>query len=74
MALTAISVYAPSKSVESIFVVALIFGLVNIPSVSSWAVLGQQMKRLLTNINRLRVFNGTMALLLVLSLYPVISP
>ena len=74
MALTAISVYAPSKSVESIFLVALIFGLVNIPSVSSWAVLGQQMKRLLTNFNRLRVFNGTMALLLVLSLYPVISP
>jgi len=72
MALTAISVYAPSQSVESICLVALIFGLVNIPSVSSWAVLGQQMQRLLTNITRLRVFNGTMAFMLVLSLYPAV--
>ena len=53
-------------------VVAGVFGLVNLPSVTSWAVLGQQMARVLTNPRRLMIFNWTMAGLLVLSLYPVI--
>lgn len=74
MALTAISAYAPDQSLWAIFVVAALFGAVNLPSVSSWAVLGQQMARLLTNPRRLTVFNWTMALLLVASLYPVIWP
>ncbi len=74
MALTAISVYAPSKSFAAILVVALVFGAVNLPSVSSWAALGQQMRRILTTSWRLRAFNGTMAVLLVASLYPVVRP
>ncbi|MEL0437321.1 LysE family translocator [Phycobacter sp. K97] len=74
MALTAISAYAPDQSLWAIFVVAALFGAVNLPSVSSWTVLGQQMARLLTNPRRLTVFNWTMALLLVASLYPVIWP
>ena len=73
MALTAISVYAPSQQFTSIMLVALIFGLINLPTVSSWTILGQQISRLLTNSLRLRAFNFTMAALLVVSLYPVLA-
>ncbi|MCE8514547.1 LysE family translocator [Ruegeria pomeroyi] len=74
MALTAISAYAPGQTLMAVLVVAAIFGAVNLPSVSTWTVLGQQMARLLTNPRRLTVFNWTMAGLLVLSLYPVLWP
>lgn len=72
MALTAISIYAPTQSLQAVLLVAAIFGLVNLPSVSSWVMLGKQMQKILTNQNRLKVFNMTMASLLVLSLYPVL--
>ena len=71
MALTATTVYAPSKSLGAILLVAVVFGAVNLPSVSTWTVLGQQMQRVLNNAARLRTFNVTMAVLLVASLYPV---
>ena len=74
MALTAISVYSPSQQMESIAIVALVFGLVNLPSVSLWAVLGQQLSKILSTNSRLRTFNFSMAGLLLLSLYPVINP
>ncbi|PCJ08456.1 MAG: hypothetical protein COB16_07135 [Rhodobacteraceae bacterium] len=74
MALTAISAYAPDQTLSAILLVGLVFGAINLPSVSSWTVLGQQMARLLTNPRRLSIFNRTMALLLVASLYPVIWP
>jgi len=74
MALTAISVYSPSQQMESIAIVALVFGLVNLPSVSLWTVLGQQLSKILSSELRLRAFNFTMAGLLLASLYPVINP
>ncbi len=74
MALTAIAIYAPDRATWSIFVVALVFGLVNFPSVSIWTVLGQELRRLLKSPASLRAFNWTMAALLVLSLYPVLLP
>ena len=72
MALTAITLYAPERTAWSILMVAAVFGAVNLPSVSSWTVLGQQMTRVLTSPLRLRVFNVIMALLLVASLWPVV--
>lgn len=72
MALTAVSVYAPSQTTAGIMAVAVVFGVVNLPSVGIWAVLGQQMRRVLTNPARLRAFNLLMAVLLVSSLYPVL--
>ncbi len=72
MALTAISVYSPSRSGETIVLVALVFGVINLPSVSVWTVLGQQFRVLLTTGARLRAFNYTMAGLLLGSLYPVV--
>jgi threonine/homoserine/homoserine lactone efflux protein len=72
MALTSISLYAPDQTVRSIFLVAAIFGAINLPTVSSWTFLGQQMRRLLTNPTHLRMFNWIMAASLVASLYPVV--
>jgi threonine/homoserine/homoserine lactone efflux protein len=53
--------------------VAAIFGLVNIPSVGSWTLLGQGMRRFLTSDRRRRAFNATMAVLLLGSLWPVLA-
>jgi threonine/homoserine/homoserine lactone efflux protein len=72
MALTSISLYAPSKSFFAVLFVAIVFGLINLPCISSWVVLGQKIQVLLTDRKRLRAFNITMALLLVMSLYPAI--
>jgi threonine/homoserine/homoserine lactone efflux protein len=73
MALTAVTAYAPEQTVPAVLAVAVIFGLVNIPSVGSWTLLGQQMRRWLTSDRRRRVFNAAMALLLVASLWPLIA-
>jgi threonine/homoserine/homoserine lactone efflux protein len=74
MALTAVGVYAPSQSLAAVLVVAMIFGAINLPTVSTWTILGQQMRRFLTSPRRLRVFNCTMAALLIASLWPVLMP
>ena len=73
MAVTAISAYTPSQTLGAVAVVGLIFGAINLPSVGSWTVVGQQMARVLTNPRRLVFFNRAMAGLLILSLYPVIA-
>ena len=72
MALTAISAYTPDQTLYYVSLVALVFGIVNLPSVSVWTVLGEQMARFLTSAARLRAFNWAMAGLLILSLYPVV--
>lgn len=72
MALTAITIYSPSRNVAAVAFVAAVFGIVNLPCISLWTSLGQQLQRILTSPMRLRVFNITMALLLVTSLYPVL--
>ena len=72
MALTALTVYAPSQNFLSVLLVAVVFGGINLPCVSLWALLGQQLQRLLTSRRRLVVFNVSMAVLLVVSLYPVL--
>ncbi|WP_299348534.1 LysE family translocator [uncultured Shimia sp.] len=72
MALTAITLYAPDRSFLAVLLVAATFGAINLPCVSSWTVLGQQMRRLLTRPKLLIAFNWVMAALLVASLYPVL--
>ncbi len=74
MALTAISAYTPTQSFGSVVLVGLVFGAINLPSVGSWTLLGQQLAHILTNRTRLVAFNWTMAVLLVASLYPVLWP
>ena len=75
MAITAISAYAPQDMgiwVGSL-IVAGVFAATNLPSVSVWAWLGVQVRRWLGSTRRLRAFNVTMAVLLVVSLYPMLT-
>ncbi|MCP4764934.1 MAG: LysE family transporter [Gammaproteobacteria bacterium] len=72
MALTALTVYAPSHGFTAIALVALILGLVNMPSIFVWVVLGSKLRRFLDSGVKMHVFNYGMALLLLATLYPVI--
>ena len=71
MALTALSVYAPGQSLTAVLLVAAVFGAINLPCIAVWTLAGLQLQRVLTSRRRLVVFNVSMAVLLVLSLYPV---
>lgn len=68
MALTAIALYAPDRNLAAVLLVAVIFGIINLPSTSLWAVMGQVLRGWLSSPARLRAFNWTMAALLVGSL------
>ena len=68
MALTAITLYASSSSLFSVLKVSLVYGVVNLPAVSTWVLLGKQIRKLLKSQIRLRIFNIIMALLLLSSL------
>ncbi|WP_299191815.1 LysE family translocator [uncultured Litoreibacter sp.] len=72
MALTAVTVYSLGTTPLAVAAVAATFGIVNGPAVSTWTIIGQQLRRILTNPTRLRVFNWGMAVLLIASLYPVL--
>ncbi|CAN1575395.1 RhtB Putative threonine efflux protein [Paracoccaceae bacterium] len=73
MALGAVAAYVPEPSLMAYATVALVFSAVNLPSVSVWAGAGQAVRRWLEGPGRLQAFNWTMAVLLVLSLWPVIT-
>jgi threonine/homoserine/homoserine lactone efflux protein len=73
MALAAISTYAPAESgIAGIALVAIVFSIVNLPSVSTWTLIGTRISRLFQNPKRLRVFNIVAALTLVGSVIPVL--
>lgn len=73
MALTATTVYAPpGGGWPGMALVAAVFAAVVLPSVATWAAMGQGLRRWLARPGRLRLFNAAMALLLVLSLWPVL--
>ncbi len=72
MSLGAITLYAPGQEWVAVAWVAGVFMLVNLPSVSIWALAGVGLRRLLQRPELLRAFNYTMAALLILALYPVI--
>jgi threonine/homoserine/homoserine lactone efflux protein len=72
MALTALAAYTTDNSVAAVGVVALAFMATNLPCISLWTILGQEMRRVLTSSARLRAFNVTMAVLLVATLWPIL--
>lgn len=74
MAMSAITLYAPDRSLGTVLVIAVMFGLVCIPANSIWILLGQEVRRLLRRPRLLRAFNWTMAALLIGSLVPVLLP
>ena len=72
MAIYAITNYVPDGSGwRGALLVAGVFAMTNLPSITIWATLGTQVKRLLGRPGLLRAFNWTMAGLLVLTLIPV---
>ncbi|MEE2944427.1 MAG: LysE family translocator [Pseudomonadota bacterium] len=73
MALSAITLYAPGRELLSVLLVAIVFGGINLPTVSTWTILGQKLRVILSNPRRLTVFNWTMAALLVISLIPSLT-
>ncbi len=73
MAVTAMATYTnPNQYLVTVVLVTLIFGAVNIPSVSTWTVFGVGLRRFLTDPKLCRIFNITMALALVASLWPLV--
>lgn len=73
MCLSAITLYAPDRSLLSIAVVAGAFAVVSFPTISVWAWLGTVIRQWLSSPRRLRTFNISMAALLVASMYPLVT-
>lgn len=74
MAITAMATYTnPDLYLASVPIVGLAFAAVNIPSVSTWAGFGSALSERLSDPVRLKWFNVTMAVLLVLSLWPMLK-
>jgi threonine/homoserine/homoserine lactone efflux protein len=74
MALTAMAIYVPEgERGVGVVVVALVFGVINLPSVGLWTAAGVQLRRLLHRPGALRAFNIGAAILLVGSLYPMLT-
>lgn len=74
MAVTAMATYTSEQSyLFSVMVVGIIFAVVNVPSVSTWAGFGSALRQWLSHPVRLKWFNITMAVLLVLSLWPMLK-
>lgn len=72
MCLSAITIYAPDRTLLSVAIVAGVFALVSLPAISAWTWLGTIIRQWLSSPRRLQVFNLTMAALLVASMYPLL--
>ena len=74
MAIGAVTAYTPENGYFlNLLVVTVIFTLVNGPCVAAWAGFGTLLKRVLDRPALLRAFNVAMALLLLASLYPILT-
>lgn len=74
MATSAFSTYAPpSPSYGQVMTLASVFCAIGLPCICMWAAAGTQLRNALKKPTTLRLFNGCMAGLLVLSLYPLLS-
>jgi threonine/homoserine/homoserine lactone efflux protein len=74
MALGATTAFvAPGEFVAGVLIVTAMFTAINLPCVASWAGFGVVLRRFLDRPWTLRVFNVTMAVLLVASLYPMLE-
>jgi threonine/homoserine/homoserine lactone efflux protein len=72
MALGAITLYATDRSLVAILWVCGTYVMMGCISTTTWTVLGLQIRKVLTNPLRLRLFNWTMAAMLVASLLAAI--
>ena len=74
MAVTAMASYTVHDDYAlSVLLIGVVFAVINVPSVSSWAAFGSLLRQWLEDPVRLKWFNLTMALLLVVSLWPMLK-
>ncbi len=74
MAVGAISTYTPLQGYfTNVMIISAVFALINLPTVSIWAGFGSLLRNALRDPFWLRVFNVGMAVLLVVSLYPMLK-
>jgi threonine/homoserine/homoserine lactone efflux protein len=75
MAVTCMSAYLPANAgIAQVALLGGLFMLLGAPCSAFWVGFGQAMRGLLQDPLRLRIFNITMALALVASLYPMLMP
>ena len=74
MAVGVVATYTPREGFfVNLLLSALVLGLVNYPSISVWTLFGSTVGRALRTPRALRTFNGVMAGLLLLSLWPLVA-
>lgn len=74
MAVGATSTYAAVATFPlNVLLIATLFGSLGIASSGTWIGFGSALQRVLRNPRTVRVFNAVMALLLVASLYPIVT-
>jgi threonine/homoserine/homoserine lactone efflux protein len=74
MAVTAMALYtSPDRPFVTVALVAIAFGLVNLPCVSSWAGFGVALRGFLADPMRLKWFNIAMGLALAATLWPMLK-
>ncbi|NTJ42728.1 LysE family translocator [Agrobacterium larrymoorei] len=74
MAVTAMATYTDENQYFfTVLIVGLAFAAVNLPSVSTWAGFGSVLREWLSVPVRLKWFNISMAILLVISLWPMLK-
>lgn len=73
IAIVAMATYTnAANATVSIILVAQAFFFVNLPSASIWTMFGSMLREWLSHPTRLKVFNISMAILLVVSLWPML--
>ncbi|MEM8650923.1 MAG: LysE family translocator [Pseudomonadota bacterium] len=73
MAITAMTVYTGQPDfISSVFIVCAAFVVVNFPSVSIWCGFGVALREFLSDPKKLKIFNISMALMLIASLWPML--
>jgi threonine/homoserine/homoserine lactone efflux protein len=74
MAIGYFSNYMPTDaSLTFVVLTCMMFSAINFPSVGLWVWLGAKLERYLQQDNWRRAFNGTMAVLLIASMVPVLA-
>ncbi|MFC5387454.1 LysE family translocator [Aquamicrobium segne] len=74
MAVTAMAVFSnPANPLLSVMLIAAVFGIINLPCVSSWAGFGTVLRGFLSDPVRLKWFNITMGVLLAATLWPMVQ-
>jgi len=67
-----VSYTTPADYLLSLLLIISVFGIVNLPSISAWAMFGVLLRQVLSDPVKVRVFNVAMALLLVAAMAPIL--